>query len=185
MYKKYRRVIPNIIILLSLLMMIRAQVDNSNPLGQKVFKVITPIQNYFSMWRGWQMFAPNPLRINSYIIAKVVTEDKLIEFEFPGPKSEGFMQSFFIGERFRKYLVEGVRLDKNKYLWKDCAKWVYRKFKKIYPDANVKYVNLYRKWSNIPPWDEYFIPHRQDSKIEFKTFKFYSYDPKKGKGIEN
>tara|TARA_B100001971_G_C18268010_1_gene596231 strand:+ start:70107 stop:70667 length:561 start_codon:yes stop_codon:yes gene_type:complete len=184
MEKHLKRVCANIIIFLSLLMMARAQFDSNNYLAQKIFKIVTPIQNYFSMWRGWQMFAPNPLRINSFISAKVVTKDKVIEFEFPGPKSKDFMQSYFIGERFRKYMVEGVRLDKNKHLWKDTALWVFRKFKEIYPNEEVRNINLYRNWSHIPPWDEYFIPHRKESKIKVKNFKFYTYKVKEGKGIE-
>lgn len=184
MLEKFKRYTINLIIIFSLMMMARAQFDNKNLLAKKLFAPITPIQNYFSMWRGWQMFAPNPLRMNSAIFAKIVTNDKVFEFEFPSPKSESFMKSYFIGERFRKYLVEGVRLDKNKHLWKDCAKWVYHKYKKQYPNMEVQNVDLYRKWSNIPPWDEYFIPHLKDSKIEANSFKFYSYSPAKDTGNE-
>lgn len=153
--------------------MVRAQIDSKNPLAKRVFRSITPIQNYFSMWRGWQMFAPNPLRMNSRIFAKIQTDKMLLEYEFPNPKSDNRLLAYLIGERWRKYLIEGVRLDKNQFLWEDCARWVYRKYKQSHPKTKVLRVDLYRKWANIPPWDQYFIPHRQDSKIHYKEFKFY------------
>lgn len=175
MYKKIQRVFANIVIILSILMMIRAQIDSKNPLGRVIFKTITPIQNYLSMWRGWQMFAPNPLRMNSQIVARIHANNKVFEYAFPGPKGKDKLQSYLVGERWRKYLIEGVRLDKNKYLFEDCAKWVLRKYKEKHPEHNIRKIDLVRKWSNIPPWDQYFVEHRSDSKIEYKEFKFYSY----------
>ena len=175
MYKKYQRLFANVVILLSFLMMIRAQIDSKNPLGRQIFKLVTPIQNYFSMWRGWQMFAPNPLRMNSRLFAKIHINGKILEYEFPNPQSENKMQAYLVGERWRKYLVEGVRLDKNSHLWPDCARWVYRKYKLAHPDHQVTQIDLYRKWSDIPPWNQYFIAHGSKTKSKYNEFKFYSY----------
>jgi len=165
----------NLFIVINLLMMIRAQIDDKKPLAKLIYKPITPIQNYFSVWRGWQMFAPNPLRTNSFVFANVFTKNGVFKYEFTGPQNGTTLERFLIGERFRKYIVEGVRKDKNSHLWEDCALYVKRKYERMYPDKKVLKINLYRKWYDIPKWNQMFIPHKSDSRINFKEYKFYTY----------
>lgn len=175
MSNKLKKYMINGFIIFNFMIMLRAQIDDKKPMAKFFYTPATHVQNYFSMWRGWKMFAPNPLRTNSWVEARVVTEGDDLKYSFPGPQSGSLMQRYLIGERFRKYIVEGVRLDKNKHLWEDAAKYVVHKFQAEFPDKKVKEVRLYRKWREIPKWDQMFIDHDTDSKIDFKTYTFYTY----------
>jgi hypothetical protein len=162
-------------ILFNFMMMIRAQIDDSKPMARFFYTPVTHFQNYFSLWRGWKMFAPNPLRTNSWVEARIITDKDDLKYSFPGPQKGSLFQRYLIGERFRKYIVEGVRLDKNSHLWPDAAKYVYRKFNAKYPEKNVKEIKLIRKWREIPKWHHMFIDHRTESNIKFNYYTFYTY----------
>ena len=159
------------------MMMLRAQLDSKTPVINFVYKPATYIQNYFSMWRGWSMFAPNPLRMNAYIDAKIIFEDDgHYIFNFLNVSDENLVERYFYGERLRKYMVDGLRLDKNKFLWNDAAKYVLRKIAPTHFKRKPKKVILRRRWSNLPKMNEKFIPHRTKvDKSTFNTYEFYTY----------
>lgn len=158
-------------------MMIRAQVDDTTPFAKVVLKPVTFVQNYLSLWRGWSMFAPNPLRSNSFIDAKVTFSDgTFMVWDFPRPSTSNFSEKYFYGERFRKYSVDGLRKDNNSHLWPDAAKYVLRKIAKNYYKKIPLKVTLRRRWRNIPDWNQQFITHKKQNTSKFNTYNFYTYE---------
>lgn len=177
MKNKIQKSLINVFIIINLMMMVRAQIDSDAPLISFLYKPVTFVQNYLSMWRGWNMFAPNPLRSNAYIDAVVIFEDdSKVTWSFPRPSESDPVPRYLYGERYRKYAVDGLRLDRNSHLWPDAARFVLKKirnknFKKI-----PKKVLLRRNWKTIMDWNEKFIPHREESKKSYKQYTFYTYD---------
>jgi hypothetical protein len=170
-----KKIAINLFIVLNLMMMARAQFDSKSPLINFIYKPVSFVQNYFSMWRGWQMFAPNPLRTNQYIDAKVTLENgKTIIWDFPRPSNSSLFERYMWGERFRKYTSDALRLDSKNYLWKDAGVFVIKKIKEKYPNKKVSEVTLRRRWLDIPNWNTSFIPHRQIPKETYKTFEYYT-----------
>jgi len=173
---KLKRYGINLFILINLMMMARAQFDDKAPLINFIYKPITFVQNYLSLWRGWNMFAPNPLRTNQYIDAKIVYKDGTHKiWNFPRPSSQDLFNRYMWGERFRKYTSDALRLDSKQFLWKDGAKFV---LKKVLQENNSKKpieIILRRRWLQIPNWNKSFIPHRSEPKQEYNTFEYYHY----------
>lgn len=163
--------------MMNLMMMLRAQLHESSPVINFVYKPVTYVQNYFSMWRGWSMFAPNPLRINAYIDAKVVFEDgSTLIWDFPRPKDDNLVDRYLFGERYRKYMTDGLRLENKRFLWEDAAKFILRKIAPTQLRKTPVSVTLRRRWEDLPHWNAKFIPHRTPvDHSKFKSFEFYTY----------
>lgn len=158
----------------NLMMMIRAQLDQKSPVINFVYTPITFIQNYFSMWRGWSMFAPEPMRMNAYIDAIVTFEDETeYVYNFLSIEDESLYERYVYGERLRKYMTDGLRLDSKSYLWKDAAKFVLKKIATTHFKKKPASVTLRRRWLPLTHWDLALVPHR--SKINKKAFNKYEY----------
>jgi hypothetical protein len=172
-----KKILINIFIVMNLMMMLRAQLDAQAPVINFVYKPVTFVQNYLSMWRGWNMFSPNPLRTNQYIDAKIVYKDGNREiWDFPRPSSNDLFARYMWGERFRKYTSDALRLDTKSFLWEDGAKFV---LKKIMEEPNAilpEKIILRRRWLPIPKWDKKFIPHREAPKEHYNVFEYYTYE---------
>lgn len=169
----FKKSLVSIFILINFLMMVRAQLPANAPVIEFAYKPITFIQDSLSMWRGWKMFSPNPLKANSYIDAQIVYNDgRQALWEFPYPSADELFKRYVWGERFRKYLSEGVRLDNNKHLWEDAAKYVLSKQSNA---QEISKIILSRRWSNIDDWKTGFKKHRELSTKFFK-YDFYTYE---------
>lgn len=177
MKEKFKKIFINTFIIMNLMMMLRAQLDSSAPLINFIYTPVTFVQNYLSMWRGWSMFAPNPLRSNTYIDAVVEFKDRTkITWEFPRSSQENLIERYLWGERYRKYAVDGLRLDKNSHLWPDAARFVLKKIAKDHFRKLPNRVTLRRNWTNIEDWKDKFIPHKTQTKQQLKRFEFYTYE---------
>lgn len=167
----------NVFIVMNIMMMVRAQLDKNSPVINFVYTPVTFVQNYFSMWRGWSMFAPNPLRTNAYVDAIIKFEDgSKIIYNFPRPDDDSLIEKYVFGERYRKYMTDGLRLDNKKHLWEDGAKFVLRKIAPTHFRKKPISVTLRRRWQKLKPWDQEFIAHRSKfDKTKFKKYEYYTY----------
>ena len=176
----FKKTLITIFIICNFMMMIRAQLHQNSPVINYIYKPITFIQNYFSLWRGWSMFAPNPLRINGFVDAKIIYQDGSQKtWTFPGPQKGTLLQRYMYGERYRKYIMDGLRLDKNSHLWPDAAKFVIRKTSKENLNKIPSKIILRRRWQDIPNWNIFFIPHKSKLSNDYNTFEFYTHEVKK------
>jgi hypothetical protein len=177
MKTKILRTLITLFIISNFMMMIRAQLHENSPVINFIYKPITFLQNYLSMWRGWSMFAPNPLRINAFIDAKITFQDgEELIWDFPKPAEDNLIERYVFGERYRKYMTDGLRLDNKAFLREDAAKFVLRKIAPEHYKKKPVSVTLRRRWQDIADWNVNFIPHRTPvDKSKFNTFEFYTY----------
>jgi hypothetical protein len=176
MKERFKKHFINTFIIMNLMMMLRAQLDSSAPLINFIYTPVTFVQNYFSMWRGWNMFAPNPLRSNNFIDAVVAFEDgSTLEWKFPRTGQDDLIGRYIWGERYRKYAVDGLRLDKNSHLWPDAARFVLKNIAKDNFRKIPTKVTLRRNWRNIDDWSNKFIAHKSIDNRPFKQYEFYTY----------
>ena len=174
MKQSFKKYLVTIFIIANLMMMIRAQLDQKSPVINYVYTPITFIQNYFSMWRGWSMFAPEPMRMNAYIDAIVTFEDETeYVYNFLNIEDESLYERYIYGERLRKYMTDGLRLDSKSYLWKDAAKFVLKKIATTHFKKKPVSVTLRRRWQPLTHWDLELVPHR--TKVDKKVFNKYEY----------
>jgi hypothetical protein len=177
MKNKLLKLMASIFIVINLMMMIRAQLPSDAPVINYAYTPVTVIQNYLSMWRGWSMFAPNPLRTNQYVDAKVHFKDGTsMIWNFPNIEEKSLLKRYFFSERYRKYSSDALRLTNKKHLWEDGAKYIVRKLSKSHSDKSPISVTLRRRWEHIPKWNKEFRMHGQElNRDNFKTYEYYTY----------
>lgn len=109
---------------------------------------IRPYMLWSELFQAWDMFAPNPLGLNSYLDAVVKFRDgKSSTWSFPRMENLPIAERYS-KERYRKF-AEYVRLDKDSLLWPDCARYIARLNNN--PTNPPVEVSLVRNWSDIPP----------------------------------
>lgn len=178
---KFKKLLVSLFIVMNFMMMIRAQLKDNSPVISFIYTPVTYIQNALSMWRGWSMFAPNPLRINGFLDAKIVyTDGSEMIWTFPRPQEGSLVQRYMYGERYRKYTMDGLRLDSKKFLWKDGARFVLRKTAKLHNGKRPEKVILRRRFKTIKNWNKKFVKHNMEiPKNEYNTYEFYTLRIKK------
>ena len=109
---------------------------------------IRPYILWSGLFQAWDMFAPNPMGLNTYLEAVITFRDgKTRTWTFPRMENLPIAQRYS-KERYRKF-AEYLRLDKFSALWPDCARSVAR-LNNDPGDPPVQ-VSLVRNWSEIPP----------------------------------
>jgi hypothetical protein len=174
---KLKFLLINAFIVMHLMMMCRAQwpIDKSKILSW-IYTPVTFVQSFFSMYQGWEMFAPNPSRLNIFLDAEIEFEDgTTYVWQLPRATHQGAMAKHLWGEKMRKLVSECLRMDKNSWAWKDTARYVLRKNKETLFEKNPMKVHLRRNWYNIDDLDKKFIPHGTTFET-YEQFKFYTFD---------
>ncbi len=119
------------------------------------------------------MFAPNPSRTNYELSAEIEFTDGTRDiWFFPRTSELSIIGKYLYGERYRKFISEGVRKDENKFMWKDTARFALRKVGEGHYDKIPKKVHLYRHWEDIPLLSEGMRKHgtRSDKLSKFHFF---------------
>jgi hypothetical protein len=92
-----------------------------------VKKLVRPYMVWTGLFQSWDTFAPNPIRLNSYAKAAVITENHHIKvWAFPRMEELSFSERYR-KERYRKF-AEVLIQQKNAILWPDAAKHLARTF---------------------------------------------------------
>jgi hypothetical protein len=118
-----------------------------SPLIANFRDLVRPYMLWSGLFQGWDMFAPSPRNINSYLQAVVISKDGRTQtWKFPRMEHLGFGQRQF-KERYRKF-AENVQKDANSALWPDVARHIARLNN---PSAPPAIVLLVRYWSEIKP----------------------------------
>jgi hypothetical protein len=104
---------------------------------------------FSGLYQGWDMFAPDPLSVNSYLEADITYWDGRMQvWRFPRPQDVGYFDRMFT-ERYRKWANERLRDDDNAALWPDAARYIARLNNN--PKNPPATVSLVRYWSEIAP----------------------------------
>jgi hypothetical protein len=91
-------------------------------------EIIRPYMLWSGLYQSWDMFAPNPKSIRSYIKAVVITQDRHMKvWTFPRMEELSFGDRY-AKERYRKF-AEMLPDQKNEALWPGVAAHVARLFK--------------------------------------------------------
>jgi hypothetical protein len=111
--------------------------------------LIRPYMQWSGLLQGWNMFAPEPTKFNSYMEADVIFQDgQKRTWAFPRMEKLGYWKRYR-KERYRKFANENLRMDANSALWPDAALRIARLNRNA---ANPPVmVILVRCWSQIPP----------------------------------
>ena len=103
------------------------------------------------LWTGlfqtWDMFAPNPLPLNTYVKAVVITEHHVRVWDFPRMDQLSLGQRYQ-KERYRKF-VENMLLEQNEALLPDVVRHIARMYND--PSDPPRKVMLIKYQSEIPP----------------------------------
>src|SRR5271165_3123676 len=90
-----------------------------------VKELFMPYMRWSGLFQSWDMFAPDPLGVNSYVKAVVISRDRHMQvWSFPR------MEELSLGERFReeryRKFTEVLPLQQNAPLWPDVARHLAR-----------------------------------------------------------
>jgi hypothetical protein len=144
-----------------------------SPLIVNFRNLVRPYMLWSGLFQGWDMFAPSPRNINSYIEAIVIFNNGRTQtWKFPRLEQLSFAQRQF-KERYRKF-AENVQKDANSVLWPDVARRIARLHNN--PSDPPTIVLLVRYWSEIKPpsASETYHPEPWHAHIFFE----YSVKPK-------
>lgn len=171
----WKKLLIGVFIGLNFLAMARTFMPLEKAVVGKIYEPVDHYLSFFSIYQSWNMFSPNPARVDAHISAEVEFDDGSRDvYYFPDSRSLSLSEKYRFGERFR-VLLETARQDDNSYLWKDLAKFALRKLRSSNYNKIPMKVHLYRHWSEIPHVKEKFIS--RSSRIEANnSFKFFTHE---------
>lgn len=141
------------------------------PLIDKFRALVRPYMIYTGLFQAWNMFAPDPLRLNSYLEAEVRFANGEIKlWQEPRMDQLGLIGKYY-KERYRKYMNEHLRLDEQADLWPDAARHIARMYDtdKSNPPMSVR---LVRHWSEmLPPG-----PHGEYRSAPWTEYTYFKYN---------
>jgi hypothetical protein len=120
-----------------------------SPLISACRNVVRPYLVWSGLFQKWDMFAPDPSKLNCYVGAQIVRRDGQSElWMFPRMENLGVVDKYF-KERYRRFANDSIRRDLNAPAWPDTARYIARLNNS---EANPPVaVNLVRYWSEVPP----------------------------------
>lgn len=145
---------------------------------QELKNSIQPYMLWSGLWQGWDMFSPDPLRLNASIEATVTFEDGSQSlWVFPKMQELGYGERY-VKERYRKWR-ERVRLDDYKRIWPDTSRFVAKRVLASLPEdqraqKRILKCEFKRFWSFIPPPVEGMIQVRPESYVLDKNYLFHT-----------
>jgi len=146
-----RRILINTFLIFHLVVITCWCVPLPIPFAGLVKELARPYLLWSGMFQSWDMFAPSPKTINSYVEAMVFFKNgHTKKWAFPRMEQLSFTDRYY-KERYRKY-VENLKEDNNSAIWADAAREIARL--NSTPAAPVRMVFLIRYWSNIIPRDD-------------------------------
>lgn len=141
-----------------------------SPMVEGFKNVIRPYMFWTGLFQKWDMFAPDPSKINNYVGAVVTFRDGSSHlWLFPRMETLGYTAKYF-KERYRKYANDNLRLDENAALWPDAARYIAR-VNNSRPSDPPATISLVRYWSFVPPPD----PNGIEQNGPWQQYTFYRY----------
>jgi hypothetical protein len=124
------------------------------PLNTRLFakakEALAPYMLWSGLFQAWDMFAPDPSKVNAYIQGVVTLRNgQTRTWSCPRMQELSLVQRYF-KERYRKFGNERLRMDENVALWPDAARYVARMFAGDPANPPVR-VQLVRYWTFVGP----------------------------------
>lgn len=110
---------------------------------------VRPYMLWSGLFQAWDMFAPEPLKVNSYVQAVILFRDGTTRiWAFPRMENLTLVERYS-KERYRKFTSDNLPQNKYAPIWPDCARYIARlNYNPANPPVSV---GLYRAISEIPP----------------------------------
>jgi hypothetical protein len=135
-----------------------------------VRQFIGPYMRWSGLFQAWDMFAPDPSRLNGYLYATITFKNgQQRRWVQPRLYQMGYLERYQ-KERYRKFMEEHLWLDAQSELWPDAARHLARMFDSD-PSNPPAVVRLTRHWSfiSVPgPNGEY----RSTPELEYTYFSY-------------
>lgn len=146
----------------------------NSQLNDRWKQTIGPYMRWSGLFQAWDMFAPDPVKLNSYVDAQVTFRNGASRtWSFPRMDRLGLVDRYF-KERYRKFSTEYLRMDTFAAMWPDAARFIARaNFDAANPPVTVQ---LTRHWSEIYPPTESGLGERSP----WRKFAFFTYSVKPG-----
>ena len=145
-----------------------------SPLIARCRSLIRPYLLYTGLFQKWDMFAPDPSKVNHYVAGVVTYQDGSTSvWTFPRMENLGYIDKYF-KERYRKYANDFLNLDVYSGLWPDAARYIARQNNR--PSNPPIVVDLVRHWSMVPPPDSGEDP----SLARWNQYQFFRYIVREG-----
>ena len=118
------------------------------PLLRVIRNGVGPYFRWTGLFQAWNMFAPEPMKVNSFIEAHVTFADNRSRtWKFPRMEQLSYRERYF-RERYRKF-SENLGAENNSALWPDVARHIARLNNQ--PSNPPAVIILIRYWSEIEP----------------------------------
>lgn len=168
---KYR-FFSNVAIALFLFLHLVAIVPRQNLAHERLRGFLDPIYDKAGwVQKPWDLFAPNPTRMNVRVLAVIAYEDGEVQtWVSPDPLQQGPWEKFRDSKLVE--FITNVRLNNARDVWPSVARYFAREYGRA--DASVIRVQLIREWDTIaiPESDE---DRRLPYQPEYdSSFVFYS-----------
>ena len=172
-----KKLVINCFLLIWLLVL---AIDSAPELGDWHRKIKNDLDAYLDvtgLWQGgWQLFAPDPDKVNVSITANVTFEDgREVIWRSPDWRSMSTWQRF-LSFREAEY-IDNIRLDNNAGAWTDFSYYLSRTVK--HPEAtNLKptMIVLTRDWVIIPPPNPINLSQFPEVPAMNRSFIFFAED---------
>jgi hypothetical protein len=168
------RIAASIFVAFHLFAVITWAVPLDTPLIVQCREAIKGYMLWTGLFQKWDMFAPDPSKLNNYVTANVIYRDgRTAQWTFPRMENLGYVDKYF-KERYRKYASDNLRLDTHSALWPDAARYVARAV--ATPSETPAEIDLVRHWSEVQPPG----PHGEERSTPWSEFTFYRYPVQAG-----
>ncbi len=118
------------------------------PLRSPISKISEKWLNLSGLWQGWGMFAPNPIKEDIYVSAKIsLADSSSVAWELSRMEEMGFLERYR-KERWRKWASDNLRLDSSKELWPSAAEWIAKTISQE-EGSPVRSIELIRHWRPV------------------------------------
>lgn len=173
---KFSKIVISAFIVFNFMIMARVHLPIENKFFADVYKPVDTYLRFFSTFQDWYMFAPNPSRTNYELSAEVEFTDGTKEtWAFPRTSELSLLGKYLHGERYRKFVGEGVRKNENRFMWKDTAKFALRKVGEEHYNKIPARVHLTRHWEDVPLLSEGWRPHLQRP-TKMTSYRFFTHE---------
>lgn len=144
-----KRVAINIFLVFHLIAITIWSMPLNSPLTIAFRNAVRPYFLWSGLFQAWDMFAPSPKSVNSYVEAIVIYRNgRTLNWKFPRMEQLSFTERYE-KERYRKY-TEVLIDDSKSALWPDAARRIAR-INNLEAGNPPEIVILARHWSNIVP----------------------------------
>ena len=160
-------------------MMVMSSLPDRSAVAKKIYEPLRVYQQVFGLSQAWRMFAPNPSRTNSYIVANLkFTDGSGEQWTLPRPSQMSSGQRFLPGERFRKFQQEFLRTLALPELWNDLGRFVTREVQWIEANGQkrqLEQISFVRHYNYIKSPSIVIIPHGQKSS-KYSTKELFQFN---------